>query len=190
MVKIISKRTISNRLVSKFLDIPNTTLNLLCQTGKIGAEAKPGRGKKRALTFGDVLTLRIAMALRRISAQALGSDVEIMTAAKNLAERALWTVRAGLNVLHAGVIKFGYKTVEITMEQVGWLKGQDKELIEISKYMEKPYCAVTFFLLQPLFDDVVDMFEAVEKAHEWKAAARAAAAKEKNKLKKEINTKP
>ncbi len=188
MVKIISKRTVSNRLVSKFLDIPNTTLNLLCQTEELTAEAKPGRGKKRALTFNDVLTLRIAIALRRITGQELAPAAKLVATAKEMANKFTILTRAGHDVDFTCIIQFGYELLTVTNVPSSWLSPKDEDCIDVAEYLKGPYCAVTIFLLQPLCDEVFDFFETVEKHHEEKVAARAVAAKEKLKLKRE--TKP
>ncbi len=178
MVKELSELTVSNLTVSKYLGIPNTKLNQLCQMGEFNAEARPGRGKKRALTFEDVLTLRITVELRRILGKELGTDLEVLGAAKKLTHRVLWEIHAGTSAEQAGVVQFSKEKLSVISDvSRDWLSPQDENSIDINKYLKKPYCAVTFFLLQPLFDEVVKAFEIV-KAH---------SKQEKRRLKRQNN---
>ncbi len=178
MVKELSELTVSNLTVSKYLGIPNTKLNQLSQTGAFTADARPGRGKKRALTFKDVLALRIAVELRRIIGKELGKDRELLAAAKKLSRLLVAGFEYNNNVDSAGIVQFSNEdTARITEVPSDWLSPKDEDCIDIAEYLKKPYCAVSFFLLRPLFDEIVKMFEVV-KAH---------SKQEKRRLKRQNN---
>ncbi len=165
MAKTISELTVSNLTVSKYLGIPNTKLNQLSQTGAFTADARPGRGKKRALTFEDVLALRIAVELRRIIGRKLGTDSELLVAAKKRARLLVAGFEYNNNVDWAGIVQFSNEdSALITDVPSDWLSPKDENSIDINEYLKKPYCAVSFFHLKPLFDEIVKMFEIV-KSH-------------------------
>ncbi len=181
MVKTISELTVSNLTLSKYLGISNTKLNQICQIGMFSAEASPGRGKKRALTFADVLTLRITVELRRIVGQELGKDRELLDAAKKLSRILVAGFEYNNNVDWAGIVQFSNEdTTVITNAPSDWLSPQDENSVDINKYLKSPYYSVSFFLLRPLFEEIEVFFKIVKEHRK----------EEKSRLKKETETKP